>query len=131
LSRYVARAPGCLWVLLALLALLVVFGAAGVGLDATILLVPMSLIPAVLAIMVFIAGERLAVLVSSGIAGLIYAGLGAWNYIRAEEFEAANPRSVDISGGWVSIALLLIGLAAFMWSAVLVVVRVRSRRASP
>jgi hypothetical protein len=67
--------------------------------DALVLLVALLAVPLAIALTVFIAGNRIVVMSISAIAGLIYASLGVWNWFRVEDFERANPGSVDDSGG--------------------------------
>lgn len=110
------RLAGCLWLAIGAFAFLVVAGAAGVGIDATFLLVPLAVLPLALAVMVFIRGDRPTVLVVSAFLAFAYALLGAWNYVRAAAFEAANPGSMEISGGGVSIAFGLLAVATGLWS---------------
>ena len=98
------------------LGFLFVAGAAGVGIDATFVLVPLVLAPLTIALVVFIAGSRVAVLVLSAAAGLACAALGVWDYFRAEDLERANPGSVEISGGATALTYVLLTLAIAAWS---------------
>lgn len=96
--------------------LLFIAGAAGVGIDASFVLVPLALIPLLLAVIVFTTGDKPLVLAISAAGGLGYAALGAWNYFRAAAFEEANPGSSEISGGEVSITFVLLSVGIALWS---------------
>ncbi len=109
------RLGGCLWLVVAGLALLFVAGAAGVGIDASFVLVALLVVPLAIAVAVFVVGNRVVVQILSAAAAVAYAGLGVWNYLRAEDFERANPGSVDISGG-ISLTFVLLALAICVWS---------------
>jgi hypothetical protein len=123
----VGRLAGCLWLILAGFGFLFVAGAAGVGIDAWFVLVPLLLIPLGVAVVVFLAGNRISVLFLSAAAGFGYAGLGIWNYFRAEDFERANPGAVEISRGEVSLTLVFLTLAISAWSiGAIAVIRRRS-----
>jgi hypothetical protein len=93
-----------------------VLGATGVGIDASFVLVPLLLVPLVVALVVFVGGDRVSVLLMSAAAGVAYAALGAWNYFRAAAFEQANPGSVEISGGETSLTFVFLTLAISAWS---------------
>jgi hypothetical protein len=54
--------------------LLAIAGAAGVGVDASFVLVPLVLLPLVLAVVVLLGGSSSVVLLFSAIAGIGYAG---------------------------------------------------------
>jgi hypothetical protein len=95
---------------------LLVAGAAGIGIDASFVLAPLCLLPLGLAITAFIGGHLPAVLMISTVFGLGYAALWVWNYVRAAAFEAANPGSMEASGGTVSITFVLLALAIALWS---------------
>ena len=122
------RLAGCLWLVLAGFGFLFVAGAAGVGIDAIFVLVPLVLIPLVLAIIVFVAGNRVWALLVSAVTGFGYAVLGVWNCFRAEEFERANPGSEEISGGETSLTFVLLMLAISVWSLGAAGVTVRRQR---
>ncbi len=83
---------------------------------ASIAFASLLLIMLAIAIIVFVAGDRVSVLLLSTAAGLGCAGLGVWNYFRAVDFERANPGSVEISGGGTSIVFVLLALAVSAWS---------------
>ncbi len=107
---------------------LFVAGAAGVGIDASFVLAPLLLLPLGLAVAVFIGGHLPAVLLISAVGGLGYAALGVWNYVRAAAFEAANPGSMEVSGGTVSITFVLLALAIALWSFGAAALAIRRRR---
>jgi hypothetical protein len=110
-------------------ALVFVAGAAGVGINASFALLPLAGIPSAMALAVFVAGDRLAVLALSSVGALAYAAVGVGNYFRAEDFESMNPGAVEISGGETSVAFVLLTLATSAWSlAAAVLVRSWSRR---
>lgn len=115
LEDLAGRLGGCLWLVVAGMALLFVAGAAGVGIDASLVLVALVMIPLAIAVAMFIVGNRVVVQILSAAAAAAYAGLGLWNYLRAEDFERANPGSVDISGG-ISLTFVLLALAICAWS---------------
>jgi hypothetical protein len=96
--------------------LLAIAGAAGVGVDASFVLVPLVLLPLVLAVVVLLGGSSSVVLLISAIAGIGYAGLGIWNYFWAAAFEEANPGSTEASGGAVSVTFVLLALVIALWS---------------
>ena len=102
--------------MLAAWAFIGVAGALGVGIDVTAMLLPLALVPLLLALLVLIGGRSLIVLAISTIAALVFAGLGIWNYARANEFEQANPGSVDVSGHDVSALFVLLAVMTAMWS---------------
>lgn len=112
----IGRLAGCLWLVMAGFGFLFVAGAAGVGIDASLVLVPLGLLPLILAVVLFAAGNRPVVLAISAVCGLGYAALGVWNYFRAAAFEEANPGSVEVSGGEVSITFVLLAVAIALWS---------------
>jgi len=112
----VGRLAGCLWLVMAGFGLLFIAGAAGVGIDASFVLVPLALIPLLLAVIVSTTGDKPLVLAISAAGGLGYAALGAWNYFRAAAFEEANPGSSEISGGEVSITFVLLSVGIALWS---------------
>ena len=91
-------------------------GALGVGIDVTPLLVPLALLPLLFALLVAVGGRSLIILAISTFAALVFAGLGAWNYLRAEEFEQTNPGSVDISGHDVSLLFVFLAVTTAVWS---------------
>ena len=105
-----------------------VAGALGVGIDVTAMLLPLALVPLLLALLVLIGGRSLIVLAISTIAALVFAGLGIWNYARANEFEQANPGSVDVSGHDVSALFVLLAVMTAMWSVGSFALVARARR---
>jgi hypothetical protein len=122
----IGRLAGCFWAMIAGLGLLLIIAASGVGIDASFLLPPTVLVPSVIALVVGVGGGRVRFLVLSAVAACCYAVLGAWNYLRAEEFERSNPGSIDISGG-VSVLLVVLAAAGGVWSlAGIVVLRHRA-----
>ena len=72
----IGRLAGCLWIALAGFGLLFIAGAAGIGVDAGFVLVPLVLVPLVLSILVFAGGTSRWVLAVSALAGLAYSALG-------------------------------------------------------
>lgn len=112
----VGRLAGCLWLVLAAFGFLFVASAAGVGIDASFLFVPLLVLPVALALLVLARGDSPSALVVSALGGFAYAALGAWNYLRAAEFERADPGSAELSGGAVSLALVVLTLAIGLWS---------------
>jgi hypothetical protein len=113
----IGRVGGCLWFVVAGFGFLFVAGAAGVGINASVVLVPLVLVPLVLAVLVLAAGHSALVLALSALAGFVYAGLGVWNFLRAAEFERAKAGSMEISGGTISLTFVLLALAIGLWSA--------------
>jgi hypothetical protein len=95
---------------------LFVAGAAGVGIDASFVLVPLLLVPLAIALALFVAGDRVLVLALASAAAIGYAGLGVWNYFRAADFERVNPGSVEVSGGAASVTFVLLTLAVGAWT---------------
>ena len=124
----VGRLGGCLWLIMAGFSFLFVAAALGVGVDASFLLLPIVVAPFVLAVVVFVGGDRMAVLIGSAVAGLTYAVLGALNAIRAQAFERANPGADEISGGEVSLAFVLLAAGIGVWSAAASLIAWRRRR---
>ena len=114
--------------MLAAWAFIGVAGALGVGIDVTAMLLPLALVPLLLALFVLIGGRSLIVLAISTIAALVFAGLGIWNYARANEFEQANPGSVDVSGHDVSALFVLLAVMTAMWSVGSFALVARARR---
>ena len=114
--------------MLAAWAFIGVAGALGVGIDVTAMLLPLALVPLLLALLVLIGGRSLIVLAISTIAALVFAGLGIWNYARANEFEQANPGSVDVSGHDVSALFVLLAVMTAMWSVGSFALVARARR---
>jgi hypothetical protein len=112
----VGRLAGCLWLVMAGFGLLFIAGGGGVGIDASFVLMPLALIPLILTLVVFVAGQKPLVLAISVVCGLGYAALGVWNYFRAAAFEEANPGSMEVSVGPVSVAFVLLALAIALWS---------------
>jgi hypothetical protein len=112
----VGRLGGCLWLVMAGLGFLVVDIALMFSPDALVLLVALLAVPLAIALTVFIAGNRIVAMSISAIAGLIYASLGVWNWFRVEDFERANPGSVDDSGGLAALTFVLPNLAIALWS---------------
>ena len=114
--------------MLAAWAFIGVAGALGVGIDVTAMLLPLALVPLLMALLVLIGGRSLIVLAISTVAALVFAGLGLWNYVRANEFEQANPGSVDVSGHDVSALFVLLAVMTAMWSAGSFALVTRARR---
>lgn len=112
----VGRLAGWLWLAMAGFGVLFVAGAAGVGIDARFLLLPLALIPAILSLVVFVAGNRRLVLAISAVGGFGYAALGVWNYFRAAAFEEAHPDTMEASGGTVSVIFVLLAMSIALWS---------------
>jgi hypothetical protein len=127
----VGRLVGCLWLVLAGLGFVFIAGAVGVGIDASVVTVPLLLIPLGASVVVFVAGDRVWVLLLSAAAGLAYAALGAWNYFRAEDFARANPGAVEVSGGASSLTFVLLAVAISACSAIAIGVIRRRGRATP
>jgi hypothetical protein len=94
-----------------------VAGAGGVGIDATSLVGPLVLLPVGFMIAVVGGGHSPAVLWTSAVGGLAFAVAWAVNFVRASAVASANPGTWEASGGAVSIAFVLIGLAIMLWSA--------------
>jgi hypothetical protein len=115
-QRTAGHFAGCLWLMVAGAGFLFAGGAAGVGIDATIELVPLLLVPLAIAVVVFVAGDRSVVMALSAVAGAGYSALGVWNELRAADFERANPGATDISGGLVSLMFALFAFATAAWS---------------
>ncbi|MFL5689201.1 MAG: hypothetical protein ACJ77I_09425 [Chloroflexota bacterium] len=118
----VGRLAGCLWLALAAFGFIFIAGAAGVGVDAGFVLLPLILVPICFAILVFVGGTTSWVLAASALAGLAYAALGVWNFVRAADFERTHPGSVEISGGEPSLSFILLALAIALWSATAAVI---------
>jgi hypothetical protein len=97
-------------------ALLFILAAAGVSIDATFLLVPLTVMPLLLAVLVFVGGRTTLVQLVSAVSAAGYAALGTWNYFRAAAFEEANPGSMEVSGHEVSIAFALLSAMTAAWS---------------
>ncbi len=88
----------------------------GVGIDTSPILLLLAVAPLVFALFVVIGGRNLSVLALSAFAALAFAGLGLWNYVRANEWEQANPGSVDVSGHDVSLLFVWLAAVTAMWS---------------
>lgn len=115
-GKAIGRLAGCLWLFVAGFGLLFIAGAAGVGIDASFVLLPLVVAPLALAIIVFVGGSRVPVLVLSAAAGIAFAGLGALNYLQSAAFEQANAGTDEISGGGTSVIFVLLSLAIAAWS---------------
>ena len=102
--------------MLAAWSLVGVVTAFGVGIDASPILLPLAVVPLMFALFVVIGGRFPSVLAISAVAALGFAGLGAWNYLRAIDWEQAHPGAVDISGHDVSLRFVLLALITAMWS---------------
>src|SRR3954470_21587669 len=84
--RDIGCLAGCFWLMLAAWAFVGVAGALGVGIDATSALVPLGVVPVFFALFVAVGGRSLIVLAISTVGALMFALLGAWNSLRADEF---------------------------------------------
>ncbi len=112
----VGRLAGCLWLVMAGFGFVFMAGAAGIGVEAGFVLIPLVVVPLSVAVFVFAWGASLAGAIISMGAAIAYAGLGAWNYLRADDFEQAHPGADEISGGAVSLTFIVLALGIAAWS---------------